>query len=288
MTLFRDLLRRYIGHLSGALTYLPALQHDWGKLTPWGRFQATLRSLHALILQEIDERRSGRVGSQSDVLSLLLDARDDDGRPLGDEDVRDELLTLLAAGHETTASALAWSFEHLLRSPAVLGRLIAELDEKGDLDHPASFGKLPFLEAVCQETLRLYPVISAVSRKVAAEVEINGRRYPPGVCLSPCIYLTHRREDIYPQAGRFSPERFLEQSYSPYESLPFGGGVRRCIGAAYAMQEMEVVLGTLFSTLRFSLDPPAPLRSQRNNVTVSPRGGTWVRIDRAIGVYNGK
>ncbi len=215
-----------------------------------------------------DRRRDPHLDQREDILSMLVQARHEDGSPMSGEELRDELITLLVAGHETTATALAWTFERLVHNPAALTRLREELDA-GEDDS--------YLDAVIQETLRLRPVIGLVVRRLQAPVEIAGYELPAGVTVAPCIHLMHRRPEIYPDPHAFRPERFLEQAPSTYTWIPFGGGVRRCIGASFAQLEMKAVLRAVLSRLDVSAADPAPEPFSRRLITNIPaRGGTIV------------
>jgi cytochrome P450 family 135 len=222
-----------------------------------------------LIYEEIRRRRKASdLAERDDVLSLLLQARHEDGRPMSDEELRDELMTLLVAGHETTASSLAWAVERLVRHPDKLDRL-----RDGEDD---------YLDAVCKETLRLRPILALVLRRLTEPMEIGGRMLPAGVNLAPCIYLVHRRADVYPEPLAFRPERFLEQPAGTYTWIPFGGGVRRCLGASFALFEMKVVLRELVGRLALRVDDPRSERITRRAITLVPdRGGTVVAERRA-------
>jgi cytochrome P450 len=202
------------------------------------------------------------------VLSLLLRARDEDGEPMSDVELRDELMTMLAAGHETTATGLAFAFDLLLHNPAVLARLREELESGHDA----------YLEAVVTESLRLRPVIDAAERTLTKPRVIAGYELPAGIRVYPAIALVHRREDIYPQADEFRPERFLDDGAESYSWLPFGGGIRRCIGAALAQAEMAEVLRIVLSNvelraLRPELDPVVI-----RGITLVPKHGTPVSV----------
>jgi cytochrome P450 family 135 len=201
-------------------------------------------------------REGGGLEERDDVLSLLLQARDEDGSPMSDRELRDELMTLLTAGHETTATGLAWALERLVRHPHALERL-----REGDED---------YADAVVKETLRLRSPIALVLRKVVEPMEIGGRLLPAGVTLAPCIYLMHRRPDVYPDPLAFRPERFLEGQGGTYTWIPFGGGVRRCLGASFAALEMRVVLQTLARRLLLRAADPRPERIVRRAITMSP------------------
>jgi cytochrome P450 family 135 len=213
-----------------------------------------------------ERRRDEDLESREDILSLLLLARHEDGEPMSDAELRDELMTLLVAGHETTATSLSWAFERLVRSPDVLERLVDEIDA----------GEDAYLDATIQETLRLRPVISLVLRRLVEPMEIAGRELPAGVSVAPCIYLMHRRPDLYPDPHAFRPERFLETPPGTYTWIPFGGGVRRCIGASFAQFEMKMVLRAVLSRLSLSAADAGPERPVRRAITHVPAHGASV------------
>jgi cytochrome P450 len=231
------------------------------RLARFGPFRRLMQQVDDGIRRLIAETRQNGGEGHASILSLLLEARHEDGAPMSDDEVRDELLTLLVAGHETTANALAWAVERLARHPAKAERLRGELEE----------GRGEYLEAVIQETLRLRPVISLVARRLAEPVEIGPWRLPPGVTVTPAIYLVHRRPDVYPDPERFEPERFLAQPPGTYTWIPFGGGVRRCLGAAFAQMEMSVVLGELFRRRGVRPSRPEPEPVLRRAITETPR-----------------
>jgi cytochrome P450 len=211
-----------------------------------------------VIYDEIERRRAaGDLDERADILSMLLSARHDDGTPMTDRELRDELMTLLVAGHETTATALSWALERLARHPDAWERLRS--------------GDEAYLDAVIKETLRLRPVLPIVVRRLKAPMEIGGYELPAGVSVAPCIYLVHRRPDVYPDPMAFRPERFLEQPAGTYTWIPFGGGVRRCLGAAFAQFEMATVLRVL-AARRASLaaDGAPPERVARRSITLVP------------------
>jgi cytochrome P450 family 135 len=225
-------------------------------------FRREMERVDRLIYEEIAERRGARdLTERVDILSLLLQARHEDGSPMSDRELRDELVTLLVAGHETTATALAWAVERLARHPDKLGRLAEELEA----------GEDTYLKAVVVETLRLRPVISLVNRTLKEPFEVGGYTLPPGAQVAPCIYLVHRRADVYPEPERFLPERFLESPPGTYTWIPFGGGVRRCLGGAFAQFEMEVVLREVVAhtTIRPARPDPEPVL--RRAITETPR-----------------
>jgi cytochrome P450 len=239
------------------------LQRNFGGIGPYARFQRVRQWADALVYEQIDERRRSEQ-NRDDVLSLLLEARHEDGSEMSREEIRDELMTALVAGHETTASELAWAFERLAREPRVLGRLHRELDNaEGDA----------YLTATIQETLRRRPVLpQAEPRLVKKPVEIGGWHYEPGAVLAANAWLVHHDPDIYPDPFAFRPERFLEEPPGTYTWIPFGGGRRRCLGASFAMLEMKVALRAALR--RYTIEQaPVLERTRRRAITISPRRG---------------
>lgn len=225
-------------------------------------FGRRMDRVDSLIYREIRERRAAAdVAERDDVLSMMIGATHEDGSPMSDEEMRDELLTLLVAGHETTATSLAWAVERLTCHPEKLERLRAEVEE----------GREEYLTATIQETLRLRPVISIVLRKLTEPVEIGGYELPAGVSVAPCVYLAHRNPEVYPEPQRFLPERFLERPPGTYTWIPFGGGVRRCLGASFAQFEMAVVLKELVERHQIRAANPKPERIFRRAITETPR-----------------
>jgi cytochrome P450 len=248
---------------------------------PW-RWLLRRRNLtDALLFEQISRRRRESSATRSDVLALMLDARDDEGNGMTDLEVRDELMTALAAGHETTATALAWAFERILSSSAVHARLVEEIRGLGTRPDPERLAALPYLDATIKEVLRLRPVIPIVGRVLKRPFRLGGHDLSEGTAVAACIYLAHRNPEIYPEPDTFRPERFIDAQPDPYAWLPFGGGIRRCLGAAFAMYEMKIVLGTLLSRCDFTLAQPSPVRVRRRAVTFWPEGGTRVVARRA-------
>jgi unspecific monooxygenase len=257
-----------------ALAFIPALMQDFGPLSPGRHFIRRKQNIDRLLYAEIHERREHPEPSNSDILTLLLSARDEAGQPMTDEELRDELITLLLAGHETTATAMTWALYWIHRLPEVKEKLLQELDTLGNNPDPSAITRLPYLNAVCSETLRIYPIVLATTpRIVKSPLQILDYKLEPGTILFPCVYLTHRREDLYPEPEQFKPERFLERQFSPYEYLPFGGGNRRCIGAAFALYEMKLVLATVLSRFELALADNRPVKPVRRGVTMAPAGG---------------
>jgi cytochrome P450 len=252
---------------SPALQFRVLLSRRLGRGDPLAGLRELLVEIDELLLAEIAERRSDPAAAErEDILSLLVAARFEDG-----SEVRDQLVTLLLAGHETTATALAWTFDLLLRNPATLARLTAEVDA-GVQD--------TYLRAVISESLRLRPVVPLAGRRLASDLNIDGLSLPAGTDVTPAIWLTHTRADLYPEPYAFRPERFLEDSPTTYGWVPFGGGIRRCLGAAFAEMEMRVVLETILQRRVLSSAGSRAERVTRRNVTFSPRNGTLLRSKR--------
>jgi cytochrome P450 len=199
---------------------------------------------------------------------MLMSARFEDGGEMDDTELRDQLMTLLLAGHETTATALAWTFDLVLRHPAVLERLRETL-EADDED---------YLRATITESLRLRPVIPLAGRRLSTELSVDGLTLPAGTDVTPAIWLTHTRADLYPEPFAFQPERFLEEAPDTYAWIPFGGGIRRCLGASFAEFEMRVVLREVLTRCELRKASPVPERAGRRNITLSPRDGTPVVV----------
>jgi cytochrome P450 family 110 len=261
----RQLLSSLLDFISSpfmsAATFFDFFMKDFGAWSPWGWVLRQIQKIDKLIYALIQERRTESNQNRQDVLSLMMSARDENGEAMSDAELRDELITLLVAGHETTASTLTWAFYWIDRLPEVRQKLLAELATLGKNPDPTTVTKLPYLSAVCQETLRIYPIVmSATPRITRSPMSIMGYDLPEGAVIVPSIYLAHHREEVYPQPKQFQPERFLEKQFSPYEYLPFGGGHRRCIGLAFAQYEMKLVLATVL--MRFQLSPTNK-RSQR-------------------------
>lgn len=264
--------------LFSALFFFPALQQNWGRWSPWGHYQRLQDEIDRAIYAEIANRRAvmasvGKGGEPlgQDVLSLLLAARDEAGHTMSDRELRDQLVTLLFLGHDTTASALSWAFYWLHTYPETLSRLRQELADLGPTPEIDAIAALPYLQAVCQETLRVNPIALISQPRVVREpVEIAGRTYTPGTILVPSIYMAHRREAIFPQAREFRPERFCDRKFSALEYFPFGGGSRTCIGSAFALYQMKLVLAAAISGWQFAFAPQPKIRPARRGITIVP------------------
>jgi cytochrome P450 len=235
----------------------------------FARFEGQLKEVDDLLFAEIAEHRAKPdLESRDDILSMLMLAEFEDGGTMSDKELRDQLMTLLLAGHETTATALAWTFDLLLRHPESLQRLRDSLED----------GEDDYLRATISESLRLRPVLPLAGRRLAKELAVDGLTLPAGTDVSPAIWLTHTRADLYPEPFAFQPERFLGESPDTYAWIPFGGGIRRCIGASFAEFEMRIVLREVLSRCDLHKASPLPEKTGRRNITLSPKDGTPVVV----------
>jgi cytochrome P450 len=258
--------------LSPTLMLLRPLRQRFAGVGPYARFLRARAQLDALVLEQIARRRA-RPGGE-DVLSLLLQARYEDGQPMPEAEVRDQLVTLVFAGYETSGIALAWAFHWLDENPEVRAELRRRLDALPDTAE--ALAAEPYLEAVCSETLRIRPVVPEVIRLLRQPLSVQGHLLPPGVAVAACMALVHTRPDLYPEPDRFRPERFLERRYGPFEYFPFGGGSRRCIGVAFALYEMKIVLGTLERHRDVRQVRRGARRPVLRSLTMGPQGGVEV------------
>jgi cytochrome P450 family 135 len=238
-----------------------------GPLNLRSQFERRLAQADSVLIAEIERRRADpRLGERQDVLSLLLQARDENDEAMASAELRDQLVTLLLAGHETTATALAWTFDCLFQHAEVFDRLVAECAQRNCDSR--------YMDAVLSEVLRLRPPIAMADRTLAAPLELGGYSLPAGTVVAPCIFLLHRRADLYPDPEAFQPQRFLERSPETYAWIPFGGGVRRCLGASFATFEMKVVLRSVMSRVRLRAASRRPERIRKRAIVLAPRHGT--------------
>jgi cytochrome P450 family 135 len=267
-------LQRLLARLSSPNPLLLLVQKDLGPRSPWGRFVRLRERVDRLLYEEIEQRRADPDrDSRKDILTLLLSARDDSGAPLTDRELRDELITLLLAGHETTATSIGWAFERLLRTPSALERLIDEVQTAGPGD---------YLDAVIKETLRVRPVVPEVFRAPTAPTELGGYLFAPGTQLAASIFLVQRAPELYPpDPDAFRPERFLDGAPEPYAWIPFGGGVRRCLGAAFATLEMKVVISTILSRTELQAPRAGSENGRFRGATLLPSRGGEALVVRA-------
>jgi cytochrome P450 len=249
---------------------------------PGGAFGQALDRLDAVIYEELERRRGQQdLAERRDILSLLMQARDEDGEAMSDRELRDELVTLLLAGHETTATSVAWALERLVRHPDKLRRLVREIDAEQD------GGGDQYMTAVVQETLRVRPVVPIVVRVLQEQLQVGGHSLPAGTRVTPSIYLTNRNARVYEHPAEFRPERFLEGAPETFSWIPFGGGIRRCIGASFALLEMKLILRTMLRELEPSLPASRMWRrgewTKRRAITLVPAAGARVVWERRGG-----
>ncbi len=257
--------------------FLPKLQNDLGKWSPWGNFLYQKQKLYQLLTQQIEQHKT--LENSEDILSLLLSATYENGERMRESEIMDELITLLFAGHETTASSLAWAFYWLYSYPDSYHNLKDELDTISPDTDTTEIARLPYLSAVVSESLRIYPTaLFPFARTLKQPFEFMGYSLEKGMSLSPCIYLLHHNPDIYPNSKQFKPERFLERQFSPYEFIPFGGSNRRCLGYALALYEMKLVLATVLKQVDLKLVNSQPILPVRRGFTMSPQGGVKMQV----------
>jgi len=279
------LVARLTGPWTALLAFLPGLHVDLGPWSPWGRFLRLKRAFDDILHAEIRRARADALARRprEDILAKLVeakvDARSETESPLGDDELRDELTTLLIAGHETTAVSLAWAARRILGDPEVEARARAEIaGATGGAPLAAEhLARLPYLEACCEETLRIQPIVPIAPRLLAAPLRVGPHDLEPGTSVAPCMYLIHRDPALYPDPLRFRPERFQDEAARPppHRFFPFGGGFRLCIGHAFAIYEMKAILATLLAEASPALAPGAPPADayERKGILVAPRGG---------------
>ncbi len=276
----RGLLVEFLRLLgSSPVLLVRRLQVNLGPLTAWKRLNQLGVEINRLLYDEITRCQKEARESRTDIMAMLVAARDEDSQPMSDEEIRDELVTMLVAGHETTATSLSWVVHWLLQNPEVLERARAELAAVVG-NGPESAGltaeqiaELRYLDAVIKETARLSPIIPTLARYLEAPARIGDRELPAGCVASPCVYLTHRRPDIWPEPEAFRPERFLDGRVDPYAFFPFGGGLRHCLGAAFAGYEMKIVLARMLTRVVLKPAPSHTVRVVRRSITFAPSGG---------------
>ena len=290
--LLKALLEAVTSPLYSSQFFFPILQQNLGRWSPWGAFLKQQYQIDQLIYAEIRQRRAQFDPTRTDVLTLLLSANDEAGRGMTDEELRDQLMTLLLLGHETTASSLSWAFYWVHEQPTVLAQLRQELEPLGSDPDPDRLAQLPYLTAVCKESLRLYPIaLISQPRKVKETLQIGEHTFDLGAIVIPCIYLAHRRAQTYANPDQFQPERFLHQKFSPYEFLPFGGGSRSCIGAAFSLYEMKLVLATVLACYELVSTTQGTVKPERRGITFVPSKNFQLnaiaRLNHASGIRPG-
>jgi cytochrome P450 len=270
-----DVLWQAVDAAARPMLLLPWMRRDWGRLSPWGRFLRYRTRASEILRAEIRTGRAQAEAGRTDVLAMLLDARDETGSPMSEDEVHDELVTLLVAGHETTATALAWALRWIWVDAPLLERLRAEIATAGG--DPSAIAKLELLDRTVREALRLQPVLPLVGRVLQRRATVGGIEVDAGRVVACAIYLVHRRPSLYPEPERFLPDRFATFKPASWEWLPFGGGLRRCIGAAFAILEIKMVLAALLPRVSAALvkDRVEPVR---RGITLTPSGGLPVMI----------
>jgi cytochrome P450 len=264
----RERIRSWLQMLASPVAMVPFLRNNFGPGRSWSPLARMRDRIDDALYKLIAERRADpNIGEREDVLSMLIQARDEDGQPMSDQELRDELITLLLAGHETTATALAWAVELLLANPEKLDALRADLPNGDD-----------YVNAVIHETMRLRPPLPMFDRMVCEPIEVLGHRIPKGTVMACNIARVHRRPDLYPEPLEFRPERFLESPPETYGWLPFGGGVRRCLGAAFAMYEMRIVLRMVVERTHPQPAGIEPMRYFRRAIVLGPKSGARVKL----------
>ena len=274
---FKGAVLSLVAALKPSFMFIPGLRRRFTGLSAWARFRRRRASAAALFAGELAARRQAAQPGQ-DILSLMLASRKEDGSAFGDEELFEQMISLVGAGHETTATALTWALYHIHRNPSVKGNLVDELagsPEGADVSNLA----LPYLDAVCAETLRLEPVAPIVGRTLREGLTLKGYDLAPGVSVGLGIINVHRNPDLYPDPERFRPERFAERKPSPFEYLPFGGSSRRCLGASFALYEMKIVLATLLRSHSLRLASDRPVRVALRNTTAGPASAVRMLCD---------
>lgn len=266
---------------SPALIFFPGLRHRFGGIGPYATWQRADARMTKLIHGLIARRRTEPAGDRTDVLTMLLSARYDDGTSPGDDVLHDELMALFLAGHAATSTTISWVMYWAHRDLSILERLRAELVQLPQDAPPDAFTKLPFLDAVCNETMRIHPPVVDLYRKLKVPLKIGAHTVPAGTGVAVFTHMLHWREELFPEPARFRPERFLERTFSPFEFMPYGAGARRCIGAAFAHQALQVIVATLLRACELTLHPKEE-RAVRQGVGIGPGNGVRMKVFRRL------
>jgi cytochrome P450 len=282
MDAFKESIRGGFSEVNPLLVFFKFLQKEMGGIGPWARFKRSQREFHSLIHDRIaDARRLDSPGE--DVLSRLAAARYEDGSVVPDEAIRDHVVTMLIAGHETTATTLAWAMAELALHPEVVSRIRDEVASLGPNPTPDAIASLEYLDAVGREVLRLHPIIAEFFRTVKTDTfPLQGWNIPADMSIGASILMIQRDPELYPEPLKFKPERFLERRFAPHEFAAFGGGHRHCIGSAFAMNEIKIVLGTIVPRFDWSLQLDHPPKVVRRNITLAPEKGAPIQIERVV------
>jgi cytochrome P450 family 110 len=276
-------LRVYLDVLNSPFVFLtaffPIFRTNLGPGSPYGRFLKMTQELDDLMYEEIRDRRANLDPNDTDALTMLLLARDEEGEAMSDQELRDEMFTLLFAGYDSSASVFAWAFYYIHANPEVKEKLLVELDSLGENPDPTAIVRLPYLGAVCSESMRLRSAVPSSTPRIAnVDLQIQGYDFPAESIIIPALHLTHHRSDLYPQPHRFNPDRFLERRFSPSEFNPYGGGSRYCIGAAFASFQMKLILATVLRRYELTLVGDRPVKTARRGVNITPRGGVKMQV----------
>lgn len=267
----------------GLVTLLTSVLHvNLGPFTPWAKIQKLRKEIDSVLYEEIKLRKSTDLSNRIDILSLLLQARDESGQPMSNQEIRDEMITLLIAGHETSATSMSWVLYRILSNVKVLTKIKNEIatvtSQQSNIVN--SLSQLTYLDATIKETLRMLPVIPYIARLTKNEYKINNFILPKDVAIVPCIYLTHHEPEIWSEPKNFSPERFINSSEKPYTYLPFGGGMRRCIGAAFAHYEIKIVLAEILQHTDLELTEGYIPKPIRKGIVISPADGLPISVKK--------
>jgi cytochrome P450 len=278
---FKTMVVNLLTDYTTPLAVLPFLRQKLGGLGPWSKFLRSRDAFDALLMEEIQTRRESGVEGREDILSLLMTTRYDDGTTLSDLELIEEIRTLLVGGHDTSSNTLAWAFYFVLSSPEILQRIRDEVATLGPSPSPSELAKLPYLGAVCNEALRIYPPVPFALRRVLKPFTLRGVKLEPGDNLAIAMVLLHRNPEVWDEPETFKPERFIDNKYTLYDFAPYGGGVRRCIGAAFATHAMKIVIGTVCHYADLQIARPVKVKPVAHNITMGPN----VKIPL---VYRGK
>jgi len=270
--------------LNTSLFMVPALQVDLGAWSPWGNFLRRREQMDEEIYRQIQVVRAEKNQLGQNILNLLLAAQDEKGQALSQAELRDELVTIIHGAHGPTIAPILWGLYWLHQNPASREQIAQELSHLGPEPNPLDICRLPYLGAFCQETLRIYPTIVTPPREVLAPMSLMGYDLEPGQRVVINIYLTHQRQDLYPEPQQFRPQRFLEKQFSPHEYLPFGGGRSKCMGDALGLMIMKLVLATFISRYRFTLLENDPIAPQLQGSTLIPAKEIKLSLDRSQGL----
>ena len=260
---------------SSPLLLIRWLQVNLGPLTSWQRISQLGHEIDVVLYEQIAQRKAADQNGRTDIMAMLIEARDEDGQPMSDQELRDEMITMLLAGHETTATSLSWVVHRLLQNPDVLEKVRAECQHVvgGGPIRAEHISALEYLDATIKETARLNPIVPVVARYLEQPTQIGAYEIPADCVAAPCIYLTHRRPELWPEPETFNPDRFVGKRVDPYTFFPFGGGVRHCLGAAFATYEMKIVLAQMLSRTSLRPVPGHTVRVVRRSITFAPSDG---------------